>query len=120
MSWFSLAPTAADATPNDVGSPRILFFAFVPPTLIGWFVMSIGTALTIFVLWKWIRPETIGRGILLGVAWCAIAIICDYIFIVMLLDPPDGYYKLDIYIYYVFTLALPVLMAWQLRGRIRG
>ncbi len=92
-----------------------LFFALVPPALIGWYVMPIGTALTLFVLWKWVRPGTIGRGAILGIVWCIIAIVCDYIFMVMLLDPPDGYYKPDIYIYYVLTLVLPILVAWRLR-----
>ena len=55
-------------------------------------------------------------GLLLGVVWSAIAIICDYLLIVKLLNPPDGYYKPDVYLYYLLTLALPVAATWLRRG----
>ena len=57
--------------------------------------------------------------VLLGLGWSVIAILGDYLFIVKALNPPDGYYKLDVYLYYVLTLALPIGAA-TLRRRACG
>ena len=92
------------------------FYAVVPPDLIGWYVMPLGIAATCLVLWKWIRPGSMRDALLLGIVWSAIAIIGDYLFIVKLLNPPDGYYKPDVYLYYLLTLALPLAAAWLRRG----
>jgi len=94
-----------------------VFYAFVPPALIGWFVMPFGLAVTLFVLWKWVRIPDVGRGFYVGLVWAAIAVVLDYVGIVKLLNPPDGYYKLDVYIYYALTLALPIAAGlWARRG----
>jgi hypothetical protein len=84
--------------------------------LIGWFVLPLGIGLTCLALWKWIRVDSVRDSLVLGIAWCAIAIVCDYFFIVKLLNPPDGYYKFDVYLYYLITFALPVAAA-RLRRR---
>jgi hypothetical protein len=88
-----------------------VFYAFVPIALIGWFVLPLGTGLTCLVLWKWVRVESVRESLVLGIAWSAIAIVGDYFFIVKLLNPPDGYYKLDVYLYYLITFVLPVAAA---------
>jgi hypothetical protein len=93
-----------------------VFYAFVPPAQIGWYVLPLGIALTCLVLWRWVRIDAIGNAVLLGVGWSVIAIVFDYVFIVRLLSPPDGYYKLDVYLYYVLCLVLPVAAAWLRRG----
>ncbi|MGB8314729.1 MAG: hypothetical protein WCE69_09610 [Aestuariivirga sp.] len=46
----------------------------------------------------------------LSLVWSAIAIICDYLLIVKLLNPPD------VYLYCLLTLALAVAAAWLRRG----
>lgn len=92
------------------------FYAVVPPDLIGWYVMPLGIAATCLVLWKWVRLVSMRDALLLSIVWCAIAIIGDYLFIVKLLNPPDGYYKPDIYLYYLLTLAFPLAAAWLRRG----
>jgi hypothetical protein len=84
--------------------------------LIGWFVMPFGIAVTCLVLWKWVRVSEWSAAVLLGIGWSVIALVCDYAFIVKLLAPPDGYYKLDVYLYYLLMVALPVAAA-GLRGR---
>jgi hypothetical protein len=94
-----------------------VFYAFVPVALIGWFVMPFGVALTALVLWRWVRIDSLPRAALLGLGWSAIAVIGDYAFIVKLLAPPDGYYKLDVYLYYLLMLAMPVAAAALRRGR---
>jgi hypothetical protein len=88
-----------------------VFYAFVPVDLIGWFVMPFGIALTCLALWKWVRVDRLGKAIVLGLGWSLIAIVCDYGFIVKLLAPPDGYFKLDVYLYYVLMLVLPIAAA---------
>lgn len=92
------------------------FYPLVPSAVIGWYVMPIGLAIACFVLWKWVPVNRLIYGVWVGIAWCIAAIALDYIFIVMLLNPADGYYKLDVYLYYVSAFALPVLAA-SLRPR---
>ncbi|HLD64384.1 MAG TPA: hypothetical protein VI913_05830 [Candidatus Peribacteraceae bacterium] len=89
-----------------------LFFAFVPTALIGWVIMPIGMLITLWVLFKKIHGSSFQYYFSVGIAWAIIAIVCDYIFLVLLLKPADGYYKLDVYLYYVLTFALPVILGW--------
>ncbi len=85
----------------------VLFFA-LPPSLIGWVILPIGTAITVFVLLKKVGGGGMPRYAAIALAWTAIAIVLDYIFIVMLLRPADGYYKPDVYVYYALTFILPL------------
>jgi hypothetical protein len=52
------------------------------------------------------------RYLLLGVTWTLVAIVGNYFFIVRAFHPTDGYYKLDVYLCYVLTLLLPVVVGW--------
>lgn len=87
------------------------FFPFVPAAVIGWYVMPLGLAITSLVLWKWVRVSSLGHALLVGLIWAALAMVLDYIFIVKLLHPADGYYKLDVYLYYLSCLLLPLAAA---------
>lgn len=88
-----------------------LFFAFIPPTSIGWVIMPIGTLFTLWVLLKKITPLTdFKQALYVSLQWTAIALIGDYLGIVLLLHPADGYYKLDVYLYYTLTFVLPLLV----------
>ena len=89
----------------------LILFPIVPTGQIGWYLMPIGFAFTCLVLWKWVRVDELGRAVVLGIVWCAVAILLDYSFIVKLLHPADGYYKLDVYLYYASTFLLPVIAA---------
>jgi hypothetical protein len=89
----------------------VLFFV-LPPALIGWVITPIGVGVTLWVLIKKIKNHTLGYYIFLGVVWSLVAMIFDYFFIVKLLKPTDGYYKLDIYIYYSVTFILPIIVGW--------
>ena len=89
-----------------------VFFAFVPAPLIGWVIMPIGTLITLWVLLKKIRGGSFQSYVLIAIAWTLIAIIFDYLFLVMLLKPADGYYKLDVYLYYALTFILPLAVGW--------
>ena len=96
-----------------------VFFALVPPSVIGWWVMPLGIAATCLVLWRRVRVSELREAVIVGLGWSVIAILGDYLFIVKALNPPDGYYKLDVYLYYVLTLALPIGAA-TLRRRACG
>lgn len=89
-----------------------LFFAVVPPAMIGWVIMPIGVAITLWVLFKKIEREKGGCYFGVAVIWTLMAVILDYLFIVKMLKPADGYYKLDVYLYYVLTFLLPILVGW--------
>ena len=94
-----------------------VLFAFVPVAAIGWYVMPVMLLLTVLVLWRRVRAAPMPRALLLGLGWCATAIVLDNLFIMRLLDPVDGYYKPDVYIYYAGTLLLPPIAALLRRGR---
>jgi len=88
-----------------------LFYALVPAERIGWYVGPIGLAVTVFVLWKWVKLRNLAAGLGIGLIWTALAVGLDYAFIVKLLAPAGGYYKPDVYLYYASTLLLPILAA---------
>ena len=95
-----------------------VFFAFVPASLIGWVIMPIGIVITLWVLIKKIRATSLGYYVGVGIVWAVVAVVCDYLFLVLLLKPTDGYYKLDVYLYYLLTFALPVLVGyWKLKDK---
>jgi hypothetical protein len=87
----------------------IILFALVPIHLIGWVILPIGTIITLWVLFKKIPFKTLKQFTFLAIIWTAIAIIFDYLFLVQLFKPEDGYYKLDVYLYYALTFLLPLL-----------
>ncbi len=96
----------------------ILFFTLLPPSAIGWVITPIGIAITVWVLLKKIKGDSLRYYLLIGLAWTAIAIVGDYLFIVRAFHPADGYYKLDVYLYYLLTLALPIAVGWWKRSRV--
>ena len=89
-----------------------IFFVLVSPDMIGWVIMPIGIIVTLWVLFKKINADSFKYYILLAIIWTFIAIFCDYFFLVKALKPADGYYKLDVYIYYSLTLVLPIIVGW--------
>jgi hypothetical protein len=90
----------------------IVLFMVVPPTLIGWVLTPIGVAVTLWVLNKKIASKNFGYYLYLGFAWTAVAVVFVFLFLVMVFKPADGYYKLDVYLYYLLTFVLPVVAGW--------
>jgi len=90
----------------------IVLFVVVPASMIGWVIMPIGTLITLWVLFKKIKKESFKNYFLLAVIWALIAIIFDYIFIVKLFKS-EGYYKLDVYLYYVLIFIIPLIVGWK-------
>ena len=91
----------------------IMLFAIVPFSMIGWIITPIGTIITLWVLFKKIKADTFNYFAMLAVVWVLIAIIFDYFFIVKAFNPADGYYKMDVYLYYALTLLLPLIAGWK-------
>lgn len=91
----------------------IILFMFVPFSMIGWIIMPVGTIVTVWVLLKKITGDSFKYYLLLAVVWAVTAIVFDYIFLVKLFKPADGYYKLDVYLYYLLTFLLPLIIGWR-------
>lgn len=89
----------------------IIFFAFVSKEMIGYFVMPVGVLITLWVLFKKISRDSLVCYAGLGLIWTMMAALLDYIFIVKMFNSVD-YYKLDVYVYYVITFVLSVLVGW--------
>lgn len=96
----------------------IVFFAFLPKELIGWYIMPIASAVTLLVLFKKIKRESFTCYIGLGVIWTVMAVALDYFFLVKLFKAVD-YYKFDVYLYYFLTFALPIVVGWYKFNRIK-
>ena len=90
----------------------VIAFMVVPANLIGWVVSPIGILITLWVLIKKINGENMIYYLKIALAWTVIAIVFDYLFLVLLFKPADGYYKLDVYFYYATTFALPLIMGY--------
>ncbi len=90
----------------------IVLFFIVPPSLIGWVALPIGLIITLWVLLKKVKGDTLQYYLILGAVWTVIAVVFDYLFIVKVFNPADGYYKLDVYLYYALTFVLPPTIGW--------
>jgi hypothetical protein len=100
----------------------IAFFAFMPKDAIGWFIMPLGIVATLLVLLKKIKRESFICYIGLGIIWTVMAVALDYVFLVKLFKAAD-YYKLDVYLYYISALILPITVGWvkfSKKGKIHG
>jgi len=96
-----------------------VFFAFVPKEYIGWCIMPFGIIATLWVLFKKIKREEFGCYVGLGVIWTIIAVVLDYVLLVKLLKATD-YYKMDVYIYYILTFVLPIIVGWYKFKKIKA
>ena len=97
----------------------VLYFSPIPYS-IGWVLLVILTPFTIWVTWWWFRPRErlplqYYAGV--GIAWALIAIVLDYLFIVMLFGSP-AYYALHIYLYYALMFLIPVAVGMYLNRNV--
>jgi hypothetical protein len=90
----------------------IILFTLTPVSLLGWIIMPVGILITLWVLFKKIESTNFQDYVWLASSWSLIAILFDYIFLVKLFKPADGYYKPDVYLYYALTFALPLIVGW--------
>jgi hypothetical protein len=89
----------------------MVFFFIMPASMIGWVIFPIGTVITLWALFKKIKSESIQYFLAVAIVWVLIAVVFDYFFIVKALKSV-GYYKLDVYLYYLLTLILPLAVGW--------
>jgi hypothetical protein len=94
----------------------MILFALVPPNMIGWVIMPIGIIITLLVLVKKIKGPTMAYFLRVAIVWTLVAIVFDYIFLVKMLKP-IGYYKFDVYLYYLLTFVLPLITGWFKFGK---
>jgi hypothetical protein len=82
----------------------------------GWILFGIFTPVTIAVTWWWFRnrkPRALRSYAGVGLAWALIAIILDYLFIVLLFGPA-AYYQTHVILYYGFMVLIPVIVGMYL------
>jgi len=94
----------------------IVFFAFVPKEQIGFYILPLGVALTLWVLFKKIKREEFTCYIGLGIIWTIMAVVLDYLFIVKMFQSAD-YYKPDVYVYYALTFILSLAVGWYKKSK---
>jgi hypothetical protein len=91
----------------------MILFGFMPTSMIGWVIMPIGIIITLWVLLKKVKGGSMQYFLQLAIIWTLIAIVLDNLFIVQMLKPVAGYYKPDVYLYYILTFVLPLVVGWQ-------
>lgn len=92
----------------------MLLFPFVPTAQIGWFITPVGIAVALWVLFTRVQGTTFGHFLGIAFVWTVLAVLLDYVFIVTAFKPSDGYYKVDVYLYYTLTFILPLAVGlWR-------
>ena len=87
----------------------IALFFLLPPSVIGWVILPVGVVITLWVLMTRIHSDSLQHYAFIAAVWTVLAIVLDYVFIVKAFSSADGYYKLDVYLYYALTFALPLI-----------
>ena len=77
-----------------------------------WIITPIGITLIVWILLKKVPSRSFPYYLKIAIIWTIMAVIFDYFFLVKLFKPEDGYYKLDVYLYYLLTFTLPLLVGW--------
>ena len=74
----------------------------------GWILIAFFTPVTIAITWWWFRNRDLPLPYYAktGLAWVAIAVVLDYLFIVVLFTAT--YYGIDVFVYYTLTFLIPV------------
>lgn len=86
----------------------VLYLSPVPYS-IGWVLLVVFTPFTIGVTWWWFRqrerhPLTWYMGV--GISWMLLAVVLDYLFIVLLFGAVE-YYVPDVILYYALMFLIP-------------
>jgi hypothetical protein len=65
------------------------------------------------------RSEDITYYLAIAAVWTVIAVVLDYLFIVVAFNS-KGYYKLDVFVYYATTFIIPLLVGWKYGSKQKG
>jgi hypothetical protein len=93
----------------------VLFFTPFAGSM-GWIMLIAFTPFTIVVTWWWFRPRehlSLQYYAGVGVAWMLIAVVLDYLFIVLMFQS-STYYSLHIFLYYTLMFLIPVGVGMEL------
>lgn len=76
--------------------------------IMGWILIAVFTPVTVAVTWWWFRERdlTLPYYAGVGIAWTAIAVVLDSLFIVLLFQA--SYSGPDVFVYYALTFLIPV------------
>jgi len=77
--------------------------------IMGWILLAVFTPVTIAVTWWWFRQRErlpLQYYACVGVAWTLIAVVLDYLFIVLMFQAT--YYESDVFVYYAVTFLIPL------------
>ncbi len=93
-----------------------LFFSPFASSM-GWILLAVCTPVTIAITWWWFRRRDLPLVyfVKVGLAWTVIAIVLDFLFIIILLQAT--YYGPDVFVYYALTFLIPVGVGYYLSGR---
>ena len=87
----------------------VLFFTPFKESM-GWIILVTFTPVTIVMSWWWFKSRerlSLQYYAGVGIAWALIAVVLDYLFIVLLFSS-TAYYSLHIYLYYIIMFLIPV------------
>jgi len=89
-----------------LASLALFFTPFVG--IMGWILIAVFTPITIAITWWWFRARNLSLSYYagVGIAWMAIAVVLDYLFIVLLFG--SAYYSPHVFLYYALTFLVPV------------
>ena len=90
----------------------IILFMIVPQSYLSWILMPIGSAFTLWVLYKKIKKSSMKYYLWLSIVWTIVAVVFDYLFLVSAFKT-TGYYSFHIYLYYFLTFAFPLFVGWH-------
>ncbi len=87
----------------------MLFFSFVPASLLGLPILLVMTPVAIYATLKRFKNANYSLSYYagVGVAWLAIAVVLDYFLLVKAFNV-QNYYDADVIIYYAVTFLIPV------------
>jgi len=93
-----------------IGYLASLVLFFTPCAgIMGWILIAVFTPVTIMITWWWFKRRTslsLQYYAVVGVAWMLIAVVLDYLFIVLLFNAT--YYDPDVFVYYAVTFLIPL------------
>jgi len=86
----------------------LLLFCSPFAGIMGWILLAVLTPVTIVIMWWWFRARDLPLVYYakVGIAWTVIAVVLDYLFIVLLFQAT--YYGYDVFVYYALTFLIPV------------
>lgn len=90
----------------------IVLFMLMPQAWIGWVLTPVGSALTLFVLLNKFPERDFKTHVMLACVWLIVAVIGDYLAIVLLFGTGTSYYQPDVFVYYLLSAALP-FVSWR-------